>query len=260
MPAMGERTIPVVNRRHMHPSTSAALTSLPPWVRLIEGDGTGQGAPPAPTPAVPPVGQPPVGTPTQGQPQGTQNGPNGYPESTPLAEMTADQREAYWKAMARKHETASKTKDVELAALKPKAEQHDAAIEASRSEAEKAVAAAEQRGKETGVAAAEAAAVAKYGAALVTAKFETALAGRLTAEQVATLVGGLNVAVFLGPDGLPDAQKITDYAAAIPAPAAQGALPPASRDLGGGRTAPPPTTGTAAGKALYESRHPRRTT
>jgi len=249
---------------------ASGLGSLPPWVRLIDGDGIGQGAPPVPTPPpTAPQGQPqnpPVPTPPpdpQRQPpaqQGQQNSPNGYPENTPLAEMTSEQRERYWQFHARKHEGRANAALAENAALKPKADQFDALEEASRTEAEKAVTAAEQRGRDAGRTEAEAAAVAKYGAALVQARFESVLAGRLTPEQVSTLVGGLNVSAFLADDGLPDTAKITDYAAAIPAPAAPQTPPPTPpRDLGGGRTTPPPATGTAAGRALYEERTKKRT-
>lgn len=244
-----------MNRNHapLAMSTAAGLGGLPPWVRLIEGDGTGQGAPPVPTPPPPAPPAPAAG------PEQTQNGPNGYPEGTPIAAMTPEQQAAYWRTYARRHEDASKAKDAEIAALKPKAEQLAALEEASKSEAEKAVTAAEQRGRDTGRVEAEREAVAKYGAALVAAKFETALTPRgLTTAQVETLMSGLNVTAFLGADGLPDTAKITEYAAAIPAPATgqqQPPVPTPPRDLGGGRTTPPPATGTAAGRALYAERH-----
>lgn len=239
-----------MNRRLAMP----AVFGIPPWAALIDGDdgGGGGGNPPAP-PTAPPAPAPPAPAPAG-------VGPNGYPEGKPLAEMTDREQAAYWRHHARKHEDASKAKDTEIAALKPRADQYAALEEASRSEAERAVAAAEQRGRDEGRTAAQQEALTKYGAALVQARFESVLAGRLTPKQVATLVGGLNVAGFLGADGLPDAARISEYAAAIPAaPDAPGGgvKPP---DLGGGRTAPPPTTGVEAGRALYAARHPKRTT
>ena len=215
-----------------------------------EPPGGGSNPPVPPPPPAPPA--PPQGTPATGP----QDGPNGFPEGTALSEMTPTQRESYWRHHARRHEDASKAKDAELAALKPKAEQYDALAEASKTEAEKAIEEAARRGQDTGRQEAEQAAVVKYGKALVQARFESVLAGRMTPDQVATLVGGLNVTGFLGTDGLPDQSRISEYVAAIPV--AAGA--PKTPELGGGRTSPPPTSGVAAGHDLYAQRHPKRTT
>src|SRR5690349_19240148 len=53
--------------------------------------------PPAPTPPAP---TPPVPT-----PPAPTDPPTGFPADTPLTEMTVEQREAYWKHQARKHES-----------------------------------------------------------------------------------------------------------------------------------------------------------
>ena len=241
----------------MFPKTAFhAAAGIPSWVGFTTGptEGAGGGGP-NPTPPTPPPAPVPAPPAT-----GPQNGPDWFPENTALTEMNPAQREAYWKHKARLHEDRSKATAAELAALKPRAEQYDALEAASRTEAEKAVAEAEKRGRDAAKAETEAAARETYGRALVAAKFEVALAGRLTPEQVTTLVSGLNVAGFLAADGMPDQARITEYVAAIPVgtptPPAGGKTP----DLGGGRTPPPPTSGIAAGRDLYAQRHPKRTT
>ena len=231
-----------------------AAAGIPSGIGFTTGPSEppgGGSTPPVPTPPpAPPV--PPQGTPATGP----QDGPDGFPEGTSLNEMSPVQQAAYWRHKARKHEDASKANAAELAALKPKAEQYDALAAASQTDAERAVADAEKRGRDAAKAETEAAARETYGKALVQARFEVALAGRLTPGQVATLVGGLNVTGFLGTDGLPDQSRISEYVAAIPV--AAGA--PKTPELGGGRTSPPPTSGVAAGHDLYAQRHPKRTT
>lgn len=47
---------------------------------------------------------------------------HGFPDDTPLAEMSVDQREAYWKHKARKHENTVKALPKDLEAIKSDAE------------------------------------------------------------------------------------------------------------------------------------------
>lgn len=250
-----------MNRNHLAPLAYHSVSSmnLPPWVRLIDGDGTDQGAPPAPATG-PQAGQQrqPVPTPPPAPPagQGAPVNPHGYPENTPLAEMTAEQRESYWKYHARKHETAAQAAARRVAELEPVAARAAELEEATKTAEQKALEAARTAGIEEGKAAAEQAVVSRFAPALLQAKFESALAGRMASEQVSAVVSALNVAAFLGADGLPDPQKVTDYVAtAFPPQASPPGQQPPPRDLGGGR--PQGHLGGEDMAAVFDRRHPK---
>jgi hypothetical protein len=67
---------------------------------------------------------------------GTEDTDKGFPEKTPLTQMTPDEQIAYWKDKARKHETrASSQSDYE--ALKQKATEFDKLTEAQKSDLER---------------------------------------------------------------------------------------------------------------------------
>ncbi len=94
-------------------------------------------------PAAPPA------DPTGGKPSGPAAGPpseptsgtdRGYPENTPLDRMTGEQREAYWKYHARKHEERANQAPTpqELAELREKAGKYDQHEQAQMTELEKA--------------------------------------------------------------------------------------------------------------------------
>jgi hypothetical protein len=204
----------------------------PPAPPAPPAPGQPPAAPPAPVPAPPVTGQLPA-------PAGTP-GPNGFPESTPLAEMTTEQREAYWKHQARKHENAYKSLGIkdpaELERLR-QADQELAQIrEAQQTDTEKAVAEAEKRGRSE--------AAKQYGEELVKAKFEAAAAGRV--PNIAELVEDLNLSKFLGADGKPDAEAITAAVSRF-APTAPTTPPPPEPptpqpDPGQGARPPAPAT------------------
>ncbi|HEY3557391.1 MAG TPA: hypothetical protein VGL05_08005, partial [Kribbella sp.] len=171
-----------------------------------------------------------------GQPPAPAPSPNGFPENTPLAEMTVEQREAYWKHQARKHENAYKALPVKDAAEIERlrqAEQELAQIrEAQQSDTERAVSEAEKRGR--------AEAAKQYGEELVKAKFEAAAAGRV--PNIAELVEDLNLSKFLGADGKPDAEAISAavgrFAPAAPAAPSPADPPPPQPDPGQGARPP----------------------
>lgn len=103
---------------------------------------TGQPAPTTPTPAQPVPSQQPVQAAT---------GERGYPENTPVAEMTVEQQAAYWRHHARKHEDRLKAIDVtpeELTRLRESDAEMQRLADASRTDMERVEAratAAEQR-------------------------------------------------------------------------------------------------------------------
>lgn len=90
-------------------------------------------------PADPPNPDPPAGDkPDSGGKPGGDTPPDdkGFPESTPLAQMTAEQREAYWKHQARKHEQRARER-ADYDDLKAKAAKLDEIEAANKSELEK---------------------------------------------------------------------------------------------------------------------------
>jgi hypothetical protein len=176
------------------------------------------------------------------------NGPHGFPENTPLAQMSGDQREAYWKHYARQHEAASKAKDDELEALRPKATQLDALLESTKTDHERAIEAAREEATKAAREAALAEARKTYGTQLVQVRLDAARTAKgLTAEAMAALV--IDPARFVGDSGVNE-EALTAFLDAIPT--ATAVTPP--RDLGAGRTPAPATSGIAAGAALYEQR------
>lgn len=143
----------------VHPFTGLqALAVLPSgrvvWPVLGGSEDGGQpqgqaspamGQPSAPTAAVVPSqpAQPVQGTPAVGE--------RGYPENTPVADMSADQQVAYWRSHARKHEDRLKSIDVtpeELTRLREADAEMQKLADASRTDMERVEAratAAEQR-------------------------------------------------------------------------------------------------------------------
>lgn len=168
--------------------------NLRPWLRCTVGPVEG-GTPPVTPPAQP------VPTP----PSTAQTGPNGFPENTPVKDMTAEHQAAYWKHQSRQHEDRSKAKDTEIAGLKAQVPPPP-----PKSDTDKAL---DDR---------IAAALAPMTADLVSARIETAVALRgLPVDTVRPLIEALDVSKFIR-DGKPDTEKITAWAAALPAPASAG--------------------------------------
>jgi hypothetical protein len=75
---------------------------------------------------------------------------SGFPVGTPLAEMTVDEREAYWRLASRKHEDSEKALRAELDRLKGVEAEAIKLREAAMSEAEKALAAARDEARREG--------------------------------------------------------------------------------------------------------------
>lgn len=160
------------------------------------------GAPaPAPAPAGP-TNQPPAApapTPVD----------KGYPDGTPLEQMTGEQREAYWKHQARKHEDRVKSYGgltaEELTALRDKASKHDALERELMSDKDKAVAEA----KDSAVAEANGA----FMPLLVNAKLEAAAARKgISPEALEASIQFLDTSKFLTGNGKDvDAAKVSAF-------------------------------------------------
>lgn len=192
--------------------------------------------------------QPPRTPPSQVLP----NGPNGYPENTPIEQMTDAQEAAYWKHKSRAHE--DRWKQVRNRNLTPEQiiEQDDRLAELEReqmSASEVAVADAKKQGAtETR---------STLIPQLVQAKLEAAVARRdpnVSDEVIAGRVEFLDLTKFLTPTGEVDADKVSTFAAqftpAQAGPTEQRQLP----DMGGGRRGPHETSAKASAKARARER------
>lgn len=213
-----------------------------------------------PIPEVPPAPEPAPATKPASVPVDAPAvvvGPNGYPLDTKPADMSDGHRAAYWQHRSHQNETADKAKAKRIAELEPLEAEKQAAVEAARTDAERAAIKAREDGEKAGRDAADAAALDKFAPRLVGAEFRAQLAGRMTAEQIATLVGGLNVRGFLTDEGEPDAEKVAAFVAAIPATAGSPAPQPV-RDFGGGRRDSVKVDGLQRGEDLYASRHKKK--
>lgn len=192
---------------------------------------------------------PPVAPPTPPTPE------QGWPENTPLAEMTLEQREAYWRDKAQKHEQSWKrvvdknlTPD-QILAMQAKLDQ----TERDRlPAAEKAIADARE--------AAKAEARAEMGSKGVDIHVNALVSfGRLTADNAKIILEGINRAAYVDAEGNLDHDKLAKYLDLVaPATGANGhknGTGSASRDPHQG-TRPPGArpTGVAAGAELHAAR------
>jgi hypothetical protein len=141
-----------------------------------------------------------------------------FPENTPLEAMSGDQREAYWRFHARRHEDRWKAMG-DYEQLKAKAAQYDTLLAETQTEQQKAVTEAEARGRQ--------AALTEAGAALVEQWVRAAAAGRLDQQRVDALLAGLDRSAFLAPGGV-DTDKVFAWVGSVaPAPAAPAPGQPA---------------------------------
>lgn len=155
---------------------------------------------------------------------GSGDGDKGYPDNTPVAEMTTAQQAAYWKAQSRKHEDRAKAR-ADYDDLKTKAAELDKLKQSQMSEQEKAVEAAKTDARK--------AALVEVGAKLVDAEIRAVSAGRLSDDQRTVLLDGLDRTRFLTAEGDVDTDKVKTFVDGI-APArgdGKGGFP----DLGQGR-------------------------
>ncbi len=175
----------------------------------------------------------------------------GFPENTPLTEMTVDQREAYWKYQARKHEERANQRS-DYDAVKAKAEQWDAHQRAQQTPSEQAVEQAREAGKTEALATANRTAVQGI--------LQTALVLRgKTAEQATELLAHTNFESFVK-DGAPDTDAIVKHIDSIAGPVTGGGG--RGPDHGQGRRGSGgKATGVGAGREMFaESRPNSKTT
>jgi hypothetical protein len=211
-----------------------AIDELLAFHRSTFGATRMEGEPPTPAPPAPTDPPPPTPTPAPSD--------KGFPEDTPLSEMNGEQREAYWKHQARKHEQTAKNR-ADYDDLKAKAAKHDALERELMSDKDKAVAQAKDD--------ADAAARNAYAPKLVAAEFKAAAAGRIPADRLATIIEPLDLAKFLDTAGDVDTDKVSKFVDGI-APTTPEQRGPTSQ--GAGRRDSVTGASVASGRELFLAR------
>lgn len=186
---------------------------------------------PPPAPAAPPVPPTPTAPPVPPVDPG-------FPAGVPLEQMTTEQQVAYWKHYSRQHEATAKSR-ADYDVIKAKAEQFDKFQAENATEHEKAVQAAAK--------AARVKALEEVTPRIVRAEFRVATAGRVTDEQLDTVLGPLDLRWFLDTAGNVDTAKVATYAASI----APGPTP--FPNLGQGNRPGGVGPSVAAGRAMFEA-------
>jgi hypothetical protein len=167
--------------------------------------------------------------------------------------MTIEQQAAYWKHTSRKHQERSEAR-ADYDQIRARADQLAALEAASMTEHERAVRSARDE--------ARAEVLQEVGGRLVDAQLTVASAGRMTDEQRAALLEGLDRAKFLKPDGQVDAEKVAalvDRIAPVTGapPTGPGSpKPPTATGLGQGARQGQPAVSVADGAALYRELFP----
>lgn len=169
---------------------------------------------------------------------------HGFPDKTPVKDMSDAQQAAYWRHQSRKHEDRVKSMG-DYDALK--AERDDLKAKHQTAD-EKALEAAKKEALEAGAASER----AKIAPRLVAAEFKSANAGRIPADRLSAILDGLDPAKFLTSAGEVDADKVQQYVDGI-APAG-GKWP----DMGQGRRQQQKAAGVEAGRALFDARHAKK--
>lgn len=207
-------------------------------VRFVDGGDDQTGAAGAVTEAAPeaPAADRSSDASSNGQRSAAQNGDHGFPPATPLAEMTVEQREAYWKHQAKQHET--KWKKVRDSNLTPDQviemqQQLDDLNRERMTDHQKAV----EDAKKT--AAAETA--ARYAPRLARAAVEAALArAGVAGDRIDSEVEWMDLSKFLTPKGDVDADKVSQFAESRRPPKEDTSDPVKKKfpDMGGGKRGP----------------------
>ncbi|WP_141703731.1 hypothetical protein [Planobispora rosea] len=245
----------------VHPHTGLQALAVLPSGRIVwpilggsgEGQSEGQSAPAMGQPTAPPApsapSAPAQSAPTAPAAPAASVGERGYPENTPVADMTAEQQAAYWKAHARKHEDRLKAIDItpeELARLREADAEMQKLADASRTDMERIEAraiAAEQR-------------VAAMEPELL--RLQAAVKAGLPAEVSTKLLAASRRIV--GTTAEEYEADAADYFSSTPIPLAPPAPPPPPALDQGTRQTGRQAPSVAAGRDLWAERHSRKTT
>lgn len=130
-----------------------------------------------------------------------------FPDKTPIANMTPEQKAEYWRHKARIHEDRSKAfgdlTPEAVAELRTKADRHDALERELLSDKDKAVLEAQE--------AAKAETLKAVTPKLVAAEFKAAAAGRIEADRLKEIIEPLDLSKFLTSKGEVDEVKVASY-------------------------------------------------
>lgn len=175
-------------------------------------------------------------------------GEPGFPAQTPLAEMSVEQREAYWKHQSRKHEATAKARS-DYEELAAKAAQWDEAQRAQQTPDERAVADA--------VEAAKAEARAQVLAEVADERVRSAFTGNPAARSIDPqaldkFLGRVNLSSFVGDDGAVDTDAVADSLSLLTPADTATKRPPRPTHQGYQRHEG--ASSTAAGRAMFEAR------
>ncbi len=218
-------------RRALNRTAIHSLIASQPWTLHDDDPGAGGGG-----------GTGTGGTGQGGIGGGPQVGAHGFPEATPVAEMSAEHQAAYWKYQSRKHEqrAAAAPDAAELERLRAA----EAEL-ATRKNAEMTEAQRVQAEKDTAVAAAATAQAAAETAARRALLLEVAMAKGLSVEQAERLRGTTKEELETDADTLKSLFP--------------GQAPAGQVRVGGpqGGDVKPATT-IQAGAELYRAQHPKR--
>lgn len=190
-------------------------------------------------------------------------GATGFPANTPLEQMNAEQREAYWKHQAQNWQGRAKGNFAQLqqlgiksaddlAAIKRKVEQHDALEQELMSDKDKAIAQAARD--------AEAKASSTYLPQLVSAKLDAAAARKgVSDESLAAALNFVDHAKFLNESGEIDSDKVSAFIDGI-APAKGTTQPKGPTVHRHGSDSGAGASTSLTGREMYEARHNRKKT
>jgi hypothetical protein len=188
----------------------------------------------------------------QQQQQQQRSADKGFPENTPVVEMTPAQQAAYYKHQAQKHEDRNKallaiTGGKHGDDLKAVFDEYGQLKSASQTDAEKAL---EDAKKQTR---------AEVAIESVRAAFDLVLPDDMPEDKKTSALGVLNLAAFLTPDGKVDTAKVKTHAASL-APAKDSGQQQQRRDWGGGNRQTGGQPLGAAGAAEAERRFKQKST
>ncbi|WP_431881830.1 hypothetical protein [Micromonospora chalcea] len=179
--------------------------------------------------------QPAPATPPAGGQQQDVPADKPFNPGVPWRELPVEDQVTYWQSQAKKHEgrqlAALGLKPGELEELRAAAAERDRLAEAGRTEAERAVSEAEQRGY--------AKALGEVGGKLVAAHMRAEIGTRMTREQVTGLLENLDLSRFQGENGDVDAARVESFVSA---------LLPAAAPADTSSTSAPAATAGAAGQ------------
>lgn len=187
--------------------------NLRPWLCYITDDAEGGGS----------GGEQSQGEQAQEPTRDQQNPGKGYPEGTPVAEMTAVEQAAYWKYQSRKHESRVQSMG-DYADLKKKAAAFDKSRAEAQTEQEKAVQDAHEQGRQAALSEANEGAAR----AILTA---TLRARGKEDDDIAAALRPIAMSAFVT-DGAVDHEALLAYADRLGGPIKQDPNPP---DMGQGR-------------------------